>query len=352
MILIIGAGLSGLLTGYCLKKAGIPFKILEARSRVGGRINTVYGTTNTPVEMGATWFGSQHKHLIALLDELRISYFEQFMDGTVFYQQYATSPAESIQIPSQPPSYRISGGTSNLIDTLYGKLDEKDILLNQSVKEIKFKNNSVQVNTDKVFEGSKVVLAIPPKLWAKRIYFEPQLPNDLMSIAVQTHTWMEDSIKIALSYNQAFWQQENLSGTLFSNTGPITELYDHCNHKRSKYALCGFVNSTLKSLPYAERREVIITQLKTVFGNKAEDFIEYKECIWSAEENTFEASDINLYPHQNNGNPIFNKSYFDDRLLISSAESALESPGYMDGAVYSANVTAKQIITGFTSYRK
>lgn len=95
MIIIIGAGLSGLLTTYRLKKEGIPFKILEARTRVGGRINTVYGTDNTPVEMGATWFGPQHKNLIALLKELEKNYFEQYMDGTVFYQPFSTSTAES-----------------------------------------------------------------------------------------------------------------------------------------------------------------------------------------------------------------------------------------------------------------
>jgi len=343
MIIIIGAGLSGLFTAYRLKKEGIPFKILEARARVGGRINTVYGTDHTPVEMGATWFGTQHKYLIALLEELGIDYFEQYMDSTVFFQPSSTSPAQSIQIPSQPPSYRISGGSSNLINTLYQKLDKNDVLLNQSVKEIKFHNDSVQVITKEVFEGSKVVLALPPKLWAKKILFEPHLPNNLMNTAKQTQTWMEDSIKIALTYNQPFWQQENLSGTLFSNTGPITELYDHCNHKRSKYALCGFINSSFKNLGYAERRASVINQIKNVFGVKAEEFIDYEECIWSKEENTFEESDISLYPHQNNGNPIFSRSFFDDKLLISSAESASESPGYMDGAVYSANVTAKKI---------
>jgi monoamine oxidase len=156
---------------------------------------------------------------------------------------------------------------------------------------------------------------------------------------------MEDSIKIALTYKQAFWQQADLSGTLFSNTGPITELYDHCNHERSKYALCGFINSSFKQLTYKERRAKVIDQIKNVFGEKAEDFIDYEECIWSKEENTFEASDIALYPHQNNGNPIFSKSFFDDKLLISSSEAASEFPGYMEGAVYSANITAKKIIT-------
>ena len=242
MIIIIGAGLSGLLTGYRLKKKGIPFKILEARNRIGGRIDTVYGINNTPIEMGATWFTNQHKQLIALLEELEIDYFEQHMDSTVFYQPSSISPVQSIQIPSQPSSYRISGGTSNLTNTLFQKLDKNDILLNQPVKDIKFHENSVQVNAKEAFEGNTVVLAIPPKLWAKKILFEPLLPNKLVNVAKQTHTWMEDSIKIALTYNHPFWQQENLPGTLYSNTGPITELYDHCNHKRSKYALCGFIN--------------------------------------------------------------------------------------------------------------
>ena len=344
MIIIIGAGLSGLLTAYRLKKKGIPFKILEARSRIGGRINTLYGTDNTPVEMGATWFLGQHIHLVALLEELGIEYFEQYMKGTVFFQQFSNSPAQSIQIPSQPPSYRISGGTANLINTLYQNLDKNDVLLNQLVKEIKFHKNSVQVITNDAFlEGNRVVLCIPPKLWAKKILFEPHLPNDLMNVAKQTHTWMEDSIKVALTYKTPFWQQENLSGALFSNTGPITELYDHCNQERSKYALCGFMNSSFKNLDYAERRARVVNHIKNVFGAKAEEFMDYEECVWSKEENTFEESDLSLYPHQNNGNPIFGKFYF-GKLLISSSESASEFPGYMEGAVYSANVIAKKIM--------
>ena len=344
MILIIGAGLSGLLTAFRLKKEGIPFKILEARSRVGGRIHTLYGTENTPVEMGATWFVDQHRNLMALLKELGIDYFEQYMDGTVFYQPFSNSPAQSIQIPSQPPSYRIDGGTSKLIDTLYHELDANDVLLNQTVTEIKFYKNSVEVIAKEVFEGNKVVLAIPPKLWANKILFDPSLPTNLINTAKQTHTWMEDSVKIALTYNRPFWREENLSGALFSNLGPITELYDHCDYQNSKYALCGFINTSFKNLSYAERRASVINQIKNVFGVKAEGFIDYEECIWSNEENTFIESDNFLYPHQNNGNPVFGKSYFDDRLLISSSETALEFPGYMEGAVVSASITAKKII--------
>ena len=74
-VIIIGAGLSGLTTAYELKKAGVSFRILEARDRCGGRILTLYGLP--PVEMGATWFGQKHIHLKALLEELEISSFVQ-----------------------------------------------------------------------------------------------------------------------------------------------------------------------------------------------------------------------------------------------------------------------------------
>lgn len=235
MVLIIGAGLSGLLTAYRLKQAGIPFKVLEARDRIGGRINTVLGANKTPTEMGATWFNEQHYNLVALLQELGIGAFEQYMDDSVFYQREANSPAEKIQIPKQSPSYRIYGGTSNLINTLYQKLAQDEVLLNQAVTSIKFKDDKFQVIANQTFEADKVILAIPPKLWAKKIQFLPALPEDLTTIAKQTHTWMEDSIKVALSYDSPFWQEEKIPSTLFSNVGPITEFYDHCNYEKSKF---------------------------------------------------------------------------------------------------------------------
>lgn len=345
MILIIGGGLSGLLIAYRLKKQDIPFKVLEARSRIGGRINTVYGTAGAPMEMGATWFGDYHKHLVALLHELKIEYYEQYMEGTVFFQPLSTSPAQSIQIPIQPPSYRILGGSSHLINTLYKGLDPEDVLLNKSVRRIKFLKNAIQVTTEEeVFTGTRIVLAIPPKLWAKKILFEPNLPYELIKTGAETHTWMEDSIKVALTYNQDFWKKEGLSGTLFSNSGPFTELYDHCNRERSTYALCGFINSAYKNFTYEERQTIVLNQLTNVFGTKAKDFIDYRECIWSEEKDTYQTADISLFPHQNNGNPIYNQSFFEGRMFISSAEAATEFPGYMDGAVSSANSISKKLI--------
>lgn len=345
MIVIIGAGLSGLLTAFRLKKEGIPFKIVEARNRIGGRINTVFGTDEAPVEMGATWLQNHHQNLIALLNELGLNAFQQFMDETVLFQPQANSPVQLMTIGKQSPSYRIAGGTSNLINTLYQTLDSEDIVLNQRVTKIIFHENSVQVIADETFEASDVVLAIPPKLWAKRILFEPNLPDDLITIAEQTQTWMEDSIKVALKFNQPFWQEENVPATFFSNAGPITEFYDHSNVERTKFALCGFMNSSFKNLSCDERKGLALSQLKSVFGKRVESFLDYEECVWSQEQYTFEADQNSLIPHQNNGNPVFRKTYFNNRLLISSSESAIESPGYMEGAVDAGNKTTEKLIS-------
>lgn len=345
MIVIIGAGLSGLLTAFRLKKDGIPFKILEARNRIGGRVNTVFGTGETLVEMGATWLQNHHQNLIALLNELDLKAFEQYMDETVLFQQQANSPVQLMTIGKQSPSYRIAGGTSNLINTLYQALDDEEVLLNQTVTRIIFQGDSVRVIANEMFEASHVVLAIPPKLWANRISFEPNLPDDLITIAEQTQTWMEDSIKVALTFKQPFWQEENQPASFFSNAGPITEFYDHSNVEKTKFALCGFMNSSFKNLSGDERKNLVLSQLQNVFGAKVQSFLDYEECVWSQEQFTFEQDQYSLLPHQNNGNPAFRKSFFDDRLIISSSESAKESPGYMEGAVNAGNLTAERLIS-------
>jgi monoamine oxidase len=348
MIIIIGAGLSGLLTAYLLKKQGVPFKILEARNRFGGRINTIFREKEAPIEMGATWFTDQHPNLGALLEELRIQRFEQFMDSKVFYQPNSNFPAQIVEIPKNEPSYRISGGTSNLINSLVQNLDAKDLFLNQKVTQITFNENSVSIKAEKIFEGDRVILALPPKLWANRIKFEPELQNNLREIGLQTHTWMEDSIKVALTFKQPFWTDENLPRTLFSNVGPVVEFYDQSDDENSRYALCGFISSNFKRLSSSERKELVLNQLKNIFGNRLSDFIHYEECVWNKEDLTFQDSSVSLFPHQNNGNPIFKNSIFNNRLIISGSESSSKFPGYMEGAVISAMESVQKILISST----
>lgn len=109
-IVIIGAGLSGLLTGYKLKKLGFVITILEARARTGGRIHTVKGLDGTPMEMGATWFGPQHLNLKDLLEELEIPRFEQYNAGVVMFQASSLGTAPAYPNSATGPQLQNSGG--------------------------------------------------------------------------------------------------------------------------------------------------------------------------------------------------------------------------------------------------
>lgn len=345
MIVIIGAGLSGLLTAYRLKKAGIPVMVLEARDRIGGRIFTVNSKSGTPVEMGATWFGRQHVKLIALLEELELTYYEQFMQGVSYFQNSPTVPIEAFQIPEQDSSYRIVGGTDQLIEKLASYLNSDELITNQFVKKIKFnKSGAVLTSADSIFEADKVVLALPPKLWVEKIDFQPNLQQEIRNVAQNTETWMEESIKVALIYDYPFWRENNISGTLFSNVGPITEFYDHTNYQESKFALCGFVDSGLKQLTLSDRKQIIIQQAKQIFGGEAEKYIDYQELIWSQEKYTGNRSKTTLFPHQNNGNKLYQDSHFNKTLYFSNTETSSWYGGYMEGAVNSANIVTEKIL--------
>ena len=219
-VIIIGAGLSGLLVARLLKKQGVPVVVLEARNRIGGRIDTRRSALDTPVEMGATWFGLKHRNLVGLLHELGIGSFEQYMKGTAYFESFSMAPPQPVELPPEPPSLRIAGGTRQIIKALAESISTEELFLNHPVKRISFDRPLAKVETEnRTFEADKVIATVPPALLIDAIEFEPKLPHDLVEVARTTHTWMQDSIKLALVYQEPFWKEQGLSGTVFSNVG-------------------------------------------------------------------------------------------------------------------------------------
>ena len=66
-VIIIGSGAAGLFAGYTLSYLGIPFKILEARSTFGGRIQRTETFADVPLDIGAEWI---HMNPVILEDLL------------------------------------------------------------------------------------------------------------------------------------------------------------------------------------------------------------------------------------------------------------------------------------------
>lgn len=345
-IAIIGAGLTGLFLAYLLKDRDLSIHIIEAQNRLGGRINTVESENLAPQEMGATWLGKKHTALCKLLEELGLGIFEQRLGETAIYEPISTSPPQLVKLPpNDAPSYRIQQGSSTLINTLAEQLSSAcQIHTQQPVSSIEEQENRALVTTPNcVFQASTVVSTLPPYLLLNSISISPGLPAETQDVMKLTHTWMGDSIKISFAYKSPSWRAKNLSGTIFSNVGPIPEMYDHADYEDQRFALKGFLNGAYFSLTKEERRELALQQLRKYYGPQADEYIDYEEKVWRNDGFTFLPYESHVMPHQNNGHPVFQQPYFDGKLFVAGTETAAQYPGYMEGAVGSARHVAPQL---------
>ena len=77
-IVILGGGAAGLSAAYALKKRKIPYRLFEASSRMGGRVQSVSIVPDGSVvaEMGAEFFDDTHDSVHTLLEELNLPAIE------------------------------------------------------------------------------------------------------------------------------------------------------------------------------------------------------------------------------------------------------------------------------------
>jgi len=344
-VIIIGAGLTGLSLAKHISEMGKKdFLVLEARDRIGGRIHTFTTQDGAPVEMGATWFFPFFNNLFTLMKGIKVDLIEQYMKGYTLYQSDSRSPPRKVNQGDSGDMFRIKGGTSHLVQTLHNALDSDKVLLNQIVTDINQVDGGIEVVTkDKTYRARRVVTTIPPQLLAYTVKFNPPLPNEVSQVARETHTWMGDSMKGAITYAKPFWKEQKMAGALYSNTGPFVQMYDQTSTKGDKFALVGFMDESIASLPYEERKKRVVNQLVHVFGEEAGQPLDYQDTFWANEKFTMPANAGRLHRHKNNGHTAYRQPYMGGALYIGGTETSSHAGGYMEGAVTSAKNIAKML---------
>ena len=95
-VLVVGGGLAGLVAAHRLHQAGIDFVLLEARTRLGGRILTVEAgeaVSGEGFDLGPSWFWPDIQPAMgALVRRLGLPAFEQHSDGDMLFERVRGEP--------------------------------------------------------------------------------------------------------------------------------------------------------------------------------------------------------------------------------------------------------------------
>lgn len=284
------------------------------------------------------------------------AYFELFTEGVfacepadlsllhaLFYTHSGTDFDTLMAVDRGAQQDRIDGGSVLVSERMAEGLD---VRLGQPVAAISQDDSGVSVTTrdGSRFEGSRVVVTVPPTL-AGRLRYDPLLPARRDQL---TQKLPQGSvIKAHVVYDSPFWREEGLNGQAGSDRGPFKVVFDNSPPGYDRGILSGFLEGGAarhwSARPAAERQAAIGESLVRYFGPRAASPVEYVERDWTIEEFTRGCYGAHFAPGVWTGfGPALREPV--GRIHWAGTECSPVWNGYMEGAVLSGEATAREVL--------
>ena len=360
-VAIIGGGLAGLYAAYRLHSQGVPFHLLEARDRLGGRILTADAQGRASMDgfdLGPSWFWpSMHPEMATVVRALGLAIFPQHEDGDVLVERQSHRPPQRFEgYRQEPRSMRFVGGTGALVRALAERLPSGSLHLGTQVTALRLCDGSVTLSyrgTDGVIRemaAEQVIAAVPPRLLDATIAFEPAVEPALRVRWRDMATWMAPHAKFFAVYDRPFWREAGLSGMAQSMVGPLGEIHD-ASTASGAAALFGFVGLDAAHRAAAGRDLLIqacIDQLARLFGADAAQPAATLLQDWAADPLTATADDRRggVHPMPQRQPWVFGE--WETRLTLAGSETSPSVPGYLAGALDAGERAAANVIARLT----
>jgi monoamine oxidase len=345
-VVVVGAGVGGLRVAVELQRqahrgTAMSVAVLEARSRVGGRVHCV-PVAGGHLDLGATWFWANEPRINELIASSGLRSFAQHIDGDMMFENNGAHRLDGNQLGQ--PSGRLVGGMQAVATALFNQLPDGVVAFEQVVRSIRRVGDGLVVATaDGSFTAQHVVLALPPALAVASIDFEPELPAELQALAASTPVWMGATTKVVVAYERPFWRDHGLAGSAFSYDGPMREIHDMSGPNGDPAALFGFCPGTPSVAPPTPER--VLSQLGALFGPQARSPLAVHIMDWKAEPFTSPPGVEALTRFDTFGHRLYQRPTFGGRLHWASTETSTDAPGHIEGALAAADRAAAAIAT-------
>lgn len=343
-VVVVGAGTAGLVAADVLTRAGRTVTVLEARDRVGGRAHTVE-TAFGPVDLGASWFWPGEPLVQALVAELDIPTFAQYLVGDAVFEPVGSQVQRLRGNPIDVPSGRLAPGAQDLCRRLADRLPPGTVRLGDPVGTVSLTEHGVVVESTRgAVAAGAVVIAVPPPLAVEQISFVPALPDRVRDSAESIAVWMGSTVKAVAVFDRPFWRDAGLSGSAVSHQGPFQELHDHSGPDGAPSALFGFAPAgRFTGIDIPAITESFGAQLIRMFGPAAAAPLHLQVTDWSRERFTTPRVPA---PHASSagfGAPALGEPV-GGRIHWACTETATEHAGHLEGAIGAGTNAAHAIL--------
>ncbi len=282
-IVIIGAGTAGLFAGYLLKMLGIEFEILEASSKIGGRVQKLEGFADFPIDIGAEWIHTNPSILSTLLGNAHSGVDIDFIDynprDIKILRDDTLKNASFLKHFYREHKFKKTTWFDYLEEYIYPHVKD-DIVFNAPVKIIEYKANQVlcHLESGQVYQSSKAIVTAPlSMIKSRKIQFAPEMPA--AKLQALENVEMPVGLKVFVEFEHDFYPDVIVGNyEAMQEYDYYTTYYDAAFRKDTQQNIFGFFATGVGATPYAKLKsdeliaERLIDQLDALFDGQASQY--------------------------------------------------------------------------------